>query len=84
MKQSNYKLNDTILKIMIGKTFKKYKCDPFTNMVYSVVGLYIDDKFYQLKNEQRLIDYFGYEDDVGVWNIYKVADTKIESALSDI
>lgn len=50
----NLRLDEEIFKRMISQKFIKYKCDPFvfTNTVTGIVGLYIGEKVFELKNEQ--------------------------------
>ena len=72
-------------KQMIGQTFIKYKCDPlvFTNSVTGIVGLYIGNQIYELKNEQTKFQYFDSIDDVALWNIKEVKDSDIHSFFED-
>ena len=51
---------------MIGKGFKKYRCDPFifNNMVYKIVSLFIEDEVYQLQNNASVQEYFGATEDI--------------------
>lgn len=62
------RLNEDIFKRMIDKQFNIYKCDPFvfTNTVTGIVGLYIDEKVFELKNEQTAFQYFDSIDDVSL------------------
>ena len=75
------RLNEEIFKNMIGHRFVKYKCDAFvyTNSVTGIVGIYLDDGIYKIKNEQESIQYFDSIDDVAVWNINKVENSDIQS-----
>lgn len=79
------RLNEDIFKRMIGKQFYKYKCDPFvfTNTVTGIVGLYIGEKVFELKNEQTAFQYFDSMDDVALWNIKEVNDSDIHSFFED-
>ena len=80
------RLNQTIFKQMINKSFIKYKCDPFvfTNSVTGIVGLYIGDKIFQLKNEQKEFHYFNSVDDISLWQITESKASDIQSAFIDI
>lgn len=51
---------------MIGKEFKKYRCDPFifNNMVYKIVSLFIGDEVYKLQNNANVQEYFGAAEDI--------------------
>jgi hypothetical protein len=75
------RLNSNIFQSMIGKCFKKYRCDSFTytNTVTGIIGFFIDDKTFELKNEQQAIIYFDSYDDIAVWNIKEVSENDIHS-----
>lgn len=79
------RLDKHIFKQMIGQEFIKYKCDPFvfTNSVTGIVGLYIGNQIYELKNEQTKFQYFDAIDDVALWNIKEVKDSDIHSFFED-
>ena len=79
------RLDSDKFKQMIGKTFIKYKCDPFvfTNSVTGIVGLYIGNQIYEIKNEQTKFQYFDSIDDVALWNIKEVKDSDIHSFFED-
>lgn len=86
MKKIDMRLDETIFQKMVGKQFLKYKCDPFvyTNSVTSIVGLYIDDEIFSLKNNQTTVDYFGTEDDCAVFSVEKVQEDDIISLFDDV
>ena len=79
------RLDEKIFKKMIGKQFNKYRCDPyvFTNTVTGIVGLYIGEKVFELKNEQSAFQYFDSMDDVALWNIKEVSDSEIHSVFEN-
>lgn len=79
------RLDEEIFKKMIGKQFNKYRCDPyvFTNTVTGIVGLYIGEKVFELKNEQSAFQYFDSMDDVALWNIKEVSDSEIHSVFEN-
>ena len=66
-----------ILQSMIGKTFEKFKCDPFifSPMVYGLVGFYVDGKIYKFGYEEKYGCFWrsgggcGFEDQVN-WESY--------------
>ena len=66
---------------MIGKCFKKYRCDAFeyTNSVTGIVGIYIGDKTFELRNEQKPIQYFDSVDDIALWTFKEVNANDIHS-----
>ena len=79
------RLDEEIFKKMIGKQFNKYRCDPyvFTNTVTGIVGLYIGEKVFELKNEQSAFQYFDSMDDGALWNIKEVSDSEIHSVFEN-
>lgn len=79
------RLDEEIFKKTIGKQFNKYRCDPyvFTNTVTGIVGLYIGEKVFELKNEQSAFQYFDSMDDVALWNIKEVSDSEIYSVFEN-
>lgn len=86
MKSLDMRFDESVLKDMIGQSFKKYKCDAFdfTNSVTQIVGLYIGEKTYSLSNRQNTIEYFGREDDVAIYTLEKTDVEHIKSAFSDV
>lgn len=64
-KIQDFRLSESHFKPFIGKCFRKYRCDSFdyTNSVTGVVGIYINDKTFELRNEQESIQYFDSVDD---------------------
>lgn len=84
-KIQDYRLSESHFKPLLGKCFKKYRCDSFeyTNSVTGVVGVYIGDKTFELRNEQKLIQYFNSVDDIAVWSIKEVNENDIHSFFED-
>lgn len=84
-KIQDFRLNESYFKPLIDKCFKKYRCDSFeyTNSVTGVVGLYIDNKTFELRNEQKAIQYFDSVDDIAVWSIKEVNENDIHSYFED-
>lgn len=85
MKTIDMRFDENICREMIGEKFDKYRCDrfDFTNSVTQLVGVYVGDCIYALTNIQEPVDYFGNQDDIGVFKISKVDDTRIKSAFQD-
>lgn len=81
----DFRLNESYFKTLIGKCFKKYRCDPFeyTNSVTGIVGIYIDDKTFELRNEQKSIAYFDSVDDIALWTFREVHTEDIRSFFED-
>lgn len=81
----DYRIDKEILKNIVGNNFVKYKCDPFvfTNSVYSIVGIYTDVNTYCITNKIQSIDYFGTNEDVGIFSISESGDESIKSSLAD-
>lgn len=83
--KEDLRFNTYIFKSMIGKDFIKYKCDTFTytNTVTGIVGLYIGEKVFELRNEQKAAKYFDSTEDIAIWNIKEVNDANIHSYFED-
>ncbi|MDO4854932.1 MAG: hypothetical protein Q4A43_05965 [Coriobacteriia bacterium] len=75
------KSQKTLLKELIGKEFKKFRCDKFhfRPAVYQIIGLFVGDNQYALKNEIQPIDYYGSEEDVAVLSFDQVDEQEISS-----
>lgn len=84
-KIQDFRLSESHFKPFIGKSFKKYRCDSFdyTNSVTGVVGIYINDKTFELRNEQESIQYFDSVDDIALWSIKEVNENDIRSFFED-
>ncbi len=85
MKSIDMRFDENICREMIGKTFYKYRCDrfDFTNSVTQLVGVYVGDCIYTLTNIQEPVDYFGNQDDIGVFKLSIADDTSVKSAFQD-
>lgn len=53
----------------------------FTNSVYQIVGLYIDNKVFSLENTLQPHDYFGTTEDIAIFNLNETTDANIVSGL---
>ena len=86
MKKFNHLVNPSIFKDTVGLSFKKYKCNDFlsTNSVYQIVGLYIDNKVFALRNELQPMDYFGTTEDIAVFSLSECFDKNIISGLKNV
>ncbi len=75
------RFDQSLLKTLVGKKFLKYRNAPFlfTNSVTGIVGLYIGNRIFELRNEQEAVDYFGYIDDYAVLKLKEYASDKIQS-----
>ena len=73
------------LQSMIGKTFEKFKCDPFifSPMVYGLVGIYVDGKIYKFSAFHENIQYFFVKDDVAKIKITEATDSEIVSMMDN-
>lgn len=82
---SDNRLDKEIFKSFIGKKFIKYRCDPFlfTDSVTGIVGLYIGNSVYELRNEQESVIYFDVTEDIAVWQIRETEDSQIRSFFLD-
>ena len=74
-----------ILKNMIGKTFNKYKCDPFINspMVYGIVGIYIDEQPFKITSLLKEVKRFLTHDDVAEFKITETTDNNIKTFMDN-
>ena len=81
MKTIDMRFDSNVFKQMIGKTFNKYRSDEFVfnNSVTGVVGIFVDEKVYEFRNEQKSVDYFGNQDDYAVFDISASSKSKIKS-----
>lgn len=81
----DFRLNKSVFKSLIGNNFKKYKCDPFeyTNSVTGIIGIYVGDKAFELRNEQQSIKYFDSNDDIALWSFNEVKPNDIHSFFED-
>ena len=48
-----------------------------------IVGIYIDDKTFELRNEQKSIEYFDSVDDIALWTFKEVHTEDIRSFFED-
>ncbi len=85
MIKTDMRFDQELIKSLVGKNFKQYKCDPFvyTNSVSQICGIYIDDEIYALKNVQQVVDYYGTQDDIAVFSIEKTDDFQIKSCYEN-
>lgn len=81
MKTIDMRFNPNIFEQMIGKTFYKYRSDEFVfnNSVTGTAGIFVDEKVYEFRNEQKTVDYFGNQDDYAVFEISTSSENKIKS-----
>lgn len=76
-------MNSDTLRKLVGKQFIYYKQDEFifTNDVYGIVGLCIENEFYALTNFIETRDYFGSNEDVGIFKFYVTKEDDIHSYI---
>lgn len=74
-----------ILQNMIGKTFDKYRCDPFINspMVYGIVGIYVGGKSFKLTSLLKEVNRFLTQDEVAQFEITETIDDNIKTFMVD-
>ena len=86
MKKFNHLINPSIFKDTVGMSFKKYKCNDFvfTNSVYQIVGLYIENKIFSLENKLQPHDYFGTTEDIAIFSLNETVDVNVLSGLRDV
>lgn len=85
MKNIDMRFDQNIIKKWLGKSFVKYKCDPFayTNSVTAIVGIYIDKSVFKLTNIQTAVDYFGVIDDCGVFTLEEAQNDDVKSLFDN-
>lgn len=74
-----------IFKALIGKNLENICHDPFvyTNSVYGIAGMKVEDTFYKVSNEIEVRDYFGAKEDVAVFKIGEDIQENIHSLIED-
>lgn len=74
-----------ILGNMIGKTFDKFKCDPFyySPMAFGVVGIYVGGTAYRLTSLRQYGKHFFADDDIAVFRIAQVDDSEIKTFMDN-
>lgn len=72
-----------IFKEMIGKNLISIMHDPFlyTNSVYGIAGLNVDNTFYKISNRLDVRDYYGADEDVAIFNVMKEEPKNIHSYI---
>lgn len=88
MKSINIAFSKETYKIfdkMIGKNFNKFSCNRFiySNSVYGIVGIYIDDDIYKITNFIDVVDYYGKMEDVAVFKFEVANKNEIVSPIQD-
>ena len=85
MKTIDMRFDSNIFKQMIGQTFKKYRSDEFVfnNSVTGIIGIFVDERVYEFRNEQKSVDYFGEQDDYAVFGITECSENEIKSFFDD-
>ena len=89
MKQIDVRFTENMvnmLQSMIGKEFRKIKCDPFdySPLVYGLVGLYIDERVFKLDNYIEAQDFFGTLEDVAMFKLHASEDSEIHSCGENV
>lgn len=84
MKKINISFNSKeidILKASISKELTCIKCDPFmfSTSVYGIVGIQIENKWLKFTNFVEVLDYFGSNEDVGVFKVSEANSKEIQS-----
>ena len=74
-----------IFNALIGKKLESICHDPFvyTNSVYGIAGMKVEDAFYKVSNEIEVRDYFGEKEDVAVFKISEDAQENVRSLIED-
>lgn len=74
-----------IFDALINKNLESICHDSFvyTNSVYAIVGMKVEDIFYKVSNEIEVRDYFGEKEDVAVFKISEDIQDNIHSLIKD-
>ena len=77
--------NADIFQGMIGKTFEKYKCDPFvfSPSVYGIIGFYIGADIFELTALHESVNRFYSDEDVAVFRIRKAEEEEIVTFMDE-
>ena len=70
---------------MVGKRMVKYKCDPFefSTSVYGIVGVAFEDVSYSITNFVSVMDFYGEQEDVALFNIERKPFANIQSFIKN-
>lgn len=82
----DFRFDEKLFQSFPGKTFHKYRCDPFIGVpkVYAVIGIYIGDKVYRLSNFTQVMDYDFHADPIAVNRFEETEDSAIVSAVNNM
>ena len=75
--------NTGIFSEMIGRRMLCYKHDPFqySDSVYGIAGLFIEDKIYAITNSVEIRDYYGSNEDVAIFKVSHSLEENIHSYI---
>ncbi len=70
---------------IIGKCFVKFSSNKYdySNSVYGIVGIYIDDEIYKITNYIDVVDYYGKKEDVAVFKFEEADNSEIVSPIQN-
>lgn len=71
------------IKNMVGKKMISYKCDPFifSTAVYGIVGVRFENASYAFTNSLKVMDYYGDQEDVALFQIAQSPYDDIQSLV---
>ena len=77
--------NTDVFQKMIGKSFDKYRCDPFvfTPSVYGIVGIYISGEAYKITSLHQHVERFYSNEDVAIMSVDSASDKEIVTMMDD-
>lgn len=75
--------SEGVFQEMIGKNLTGILHDPFiyTNSVYGIVGMNLEDTFYSISNRIEVRDYYGRNEDVAIFKLKKDKPENIHSYI---
>ena len=81
MESLDMRFDRELLKNWCGKKLAAYKADPmlYTSTVTGVIGLFVGDEVYALRNRLQEVDYFGAPDEAAVFTLQKAKEKEIRS-----
>ena len=86
MKTKDYRFNTELFKSFIGKNLNKYKHKKFlyTHTVTMFVGFMVDNVSYEISNDFKEVDYFGWDDEATVCRVSETPWSEILNGEDDI
>lgn len=86
MKSIDKRITKEIFNKMVGKRLNYIMHDPFiySNSVYGIVGLNIEDEYFKVSNQIEVEDFFGAKEDVARFDVIKDQKENIHSYVDGV